>query len=366
MATSRTLAMFLFLILTMCLFPSAVHSAGCDCSQEDSSTSGKNESRKLHILAIFTILSAGAAGGCFIPALGRWFPAISPGKQYFFLIKAFAAGVIVATAFIHILPDAFTNLSSPCLPDSPWQNFPFAGFVAMVAALGTLMVDTVATGYFSRRHFKKTQAAIEDLEASVEAKQKHANHLPSHMHASHGHAHGASMVVEAVSSGDGDNQLIRNRVISEVLELGIIVHSVIIGMSLGASQSPSIIRPLVAALTFHQFFEGLGLGSCIAQAEFRQKSVVAMTIFFALTAPAGIAIGIGIASSYNENSQTALIVEGLLNSASAGILVYMSLVDFLAEDFMNPRVQNNTKLQIWINIFLLLGAGLMSLLAKWA
>jgi solute carrier family 39 (zinc transporter), member 1/2/3 len=51
----------------------------------------------------------------------------------------------------------------------------------------------------------------------------------------------------------------------KVLELGIIVHSVIIGMSLGASESPSTIRPLLAALTFHQFFEGIGLGGCIVQ-----------------------------------------------------------------------------------------------------
>lgn len=51
----------------------------------------------------------------------------------------------------------------------------------------------------------------------------------------------------------------------KVLELGIIVHSVIIGMTVGASGSASTIRPLVAALTFHQFFEGLGLGGCIVQ-----------------------------------------------------------------------------------------------------
>lgn len=51
----------------------------------------------------------------------------------------------------------------------------------------------------------------------------------------------------------------------QVLELGILVHSVIIGISLGASQSPSTIRPLVGALSFHQFFEGIGLGGCIVQ-----------------------------------------------------------------------------------------------------
>jgi zinc transporter 1/2/3 len=56
-----------------------------------------------------------------------------------------------------------------------------------------------------------------------------------------------------------------NTVSLKVLELGIIVHSVIIGMSLGASESPDTIRPLLVALTFHQFFEGIGLGGCIVQ-----------------------------------------------------------------------------------------------------
>lgn len=51
----------------------------------------------------------------------------------------------------------------------------------------------------------------------------------------------------------------------QVLELGIIVHSVIIGIALGASDTPKTVKPLVAALTFHQFFEGMGLGGCIAQ-----------------------------------------------------------------------------------------------------
>ena len=51
----------------------------------------------------------------------------------------------------------------------------------------------------------------------------------------------------------------------QVLELGIVVHSVIIGISLGTSESPKTIKPLFDALTFHQFFEGMGLGGCISQ-----------------------------------------------------------------------------------------------------
>ncbi|KAL2620473.1 hypothetical protein R1flu_000678 [Riccia fluitans] len=44
-----------------------------------------------------------------------------------------------------------------------------------------------------------------------------------------------------------------------------IAHSVIIGVSLGVSNSSCTIRPLFGALCFHQFFEGFALGGCISQ-----------------------------------------------------------------------------------------------------
>ena len=51
----------------------------------------------------------------------------------------------------------------------------------------------------------------------------------------------------------------------QVLELGIVVHSVVIGLSMGVSSNPCTIGPLVAAMCFHQLFEGMGLGGCILQ-----------------------------------------------------------------------------------------------------
>lgn len=90
-----------------------------------------------------------------------------------------------------------------------------------------------------------------------------------------------------------------------------------------------------------------------------------MILFFSLTTPTGIGIGIGISNMYNEYSPTALIVEGVLNSASAGILIYMALVDLLASDFMNPNLQINFRLQLGSNVALLIGACSMSILAKW-
>ncbi|KAJ6312074.1 hypothetical protein OIU77_013762 [Salix suchowensis] len=91
------------------------------------------------------------------------------------------------------------------------------------------------------------------------AAEEHEGHVHVHTHATHGHAHGSASPEEDLAL----SELIRRRIVSQVLELGIVVHSVIIGISLGASSSPETIKPLMAALCFHQFFEGMGLGGCI-------------------------------------------------------------------------------------------------------
>ncbi|KAL2474122.1 putative zinc transporter 10 [Forsythia ovata] len=144
-----------------------------------------------------------------------------------------------------------------------------------------------------------------------------------------------------------------------VLELGIIVHSVVIGLSLGlgASNNTCTIKGLVAALCFHQMFEGMGLGACILQAEYKFLKKAAMAFFFAVTTPFGIALGISLSSTCKQNSPRALITAGLLNAISSGLLIYMALVDLLAADFMGPKLQSSTKLQIKSYSVVFLGAG---------
>ncbi|PON98223.1 Zinc/iron permease [Trema orientale] len=272
--------------------------AGGECTCEsESEEQNKSLARKYKIAAI---LVAGAIGVCF-PILGRTIKALSPERNVFFMIKAFAAGVILSTVFIHVLPDAFHHLTSPCLKGSAW-DFPFTGFVAMCSAIGTLMVDAFATSYYRKSHFGGVKGPATAIVGDEERVGEHADHV--HVH-THGHSHGS---VE----NSGSSELLRHR----VLELGIVVHSVIIGISLGASESSKTVRPLVAALTFHQFFEGMGLGGCIALAKLKSRAAIIMGLFFSLTTPVGIAIGIGISNVYEENSPTALIVEGIFNAAS--------------------------------------------------
>jgi ZIP Zinc transporter len=56
-------------------------------------------------------------------------------------------------------------------------------------------------------------------------------------------------------------QRLHKRIPLQVLELGIALHSVLIGVALGVAQAPAAARPLAAALVFHQTFEGFALGA---------------------------------------------------------------------------------------------------------
>ncbi|CAA7409021.1 unnamed protein product [Spirodela intermedia] len=357
MKAATAAMLILQLLLLFCLPAPAMADGGCT----PDAGAGEQAVLPLKVAAIGLILAAGALG-VLLPMLGGWFPSLRSERDLFFVVKAFAAGVILATGLVHVLPDAFENLTSPCLGEGgPWQEFPFAGFVAMVSALSTLVIETCATSFFLGRGTFRRGSPVDVGPADEEVAP--GGHL--HTHASHGHAHGPVLSPPPLPKEDTSDQ-IRHRVISQVLELGIVVHSVIIGISLGASTQPSTIRPLLGALSFHQFFEGLGLGGCIAQAKFKGRAAFLMALFFTLTTPVGVALGIGVAAKYDENGGGALIVEGLLNAASAGILIYMALVDLLAADFMSPKLRSHGRLQLAAYLALFLGAGLMSLLAKWA
>ncbi|TXG57733.1 hypothetical protein EZV62_015562 [Acer yangbiense] len=322
----------------------------------------KSQALKLKFATIASILIARAIGVC-LPMLGKAVPALSLEKNIFFIIKAFATGVILATGFIHVLPDAFENLTLPCLNENPWGKFPFTGFIAMMAAIGTLMVVTSATSYYQKSNMRKSQTNNGDEENDVDHVSpiwmRHVSSSQWSIWLVYGHIHSfmnlptlasgtfpaASLIIKDVQRDSPGNISVEHdhdgavvgmsNVLFDivcqimVLELGIVVHSVIIGISLGASESPKTISPFVSILTFHQFFEGMGLGGCISQAKFKGAATTITVLFFSLTTPIGIGIGIRIRISnvYDENNPTTLIVEGIFNAASAGILIYMSLVD---------------------------------------
>ena len=182
--------------------------ADCSCDEVEATKTDSSEALKYKLGSMASVLVAGALGVS-LPLLSKKIPTLKPENDIFFMVKAFAAGVILATGFIHVLPDAFESLTSPCLAENPWGKFPFSGFVAMLSAMGTLMADSFATGYYTRQYYNKSKLVSADEELGDER----VGHIHVHTHATHGHAHGsANSSLEEYAP----HELIRHRIISQV------------------------------------------------------------------------------------------------------------------------------------------------------
>lgn len=125
-----------------------------------------------------------------------------------------------------------------------------------------------------------------------------------------------------------------------LIEGGILFHSVFVGMTISITSEGFII--LLIAIVFHQMFEGLGLGSRIAAVPYPNGSWKpwALVVAFGTTAPIGQAIGLITRGSYDPNSAFGLIIVGVFNAISSGLLIYAALVDLLAEDFLSEEAQH--------------------------
>jgi solute carrier family 39 (zinc transporter), member 1/2/3 len=172
-----------------------------------------------------------------------------------------------------------------------------------------------------------------------------------------------------------------------ILEFGVLLHSVLIGLTLAVDEDFII---LFVVLIFHQTFEGLGVGSRLAfiplPDKYRHVPTIA-AIVYGLSTPIGIAAGLGVRQTYNPESQTASIVSGVMDSISAGILLYTGLVEVrIAKHLEHTTLALISSLQLLAHEFLFnkqmiegsngrlayaigcmcLGCGLMALLGRWA
>ena len=88
---------------------------------------------------------------------------------------------------------------------------------------------------------------------------------------------------------------------------------------------------------------------------------------FALVTPIGMAIGIAVLNRFNGNDPSTIIVIGSLDAFSAGILIWVGVVEMWAGDWMGGEMSTASPLMTGLGLSSLLGGMvLMSLLGKWA
>lgn len=345
----------------------------------------------LRIGLIFAMLAA-CAVAVYLPLFLKSFLNMDTSGLTFTIIKQFGTGVIVATAFVHLLTHANLMFSNDCLPPLKYEATTSA--IAMAGAFIAFLIEYLGhrLATWRRGSIVAAQAHIDseasDDNSAVNAKEAHSHshsHEHSHtgVHHTHTHATDHATGIEGLSN--------RNNVIADaetcsiapqdkfsvfVLEAGIIFHSILLGITLVVA-GDSVFITLFIVILFHQMFEGLALGARIAALASphvghglfswtRVKNLV-MPGIFAIITPIGMAIGIGVLQSFNGNDPSTIIALGTLDALSAGILLWVGLVGMWAHDWMFGELRDaGWKRTVPAMTALIAGLALMGILGKWA
>lgn len=349
------------------------------------------------ISSVFVVLIA-SCFGAFFPILSSRYSFIRMPSWCFFIAKFFGSGVIIATAFVHLLQPANEALSDECLGEA-WLVYPYAFGICLITLFLMFFSELMAFRFLdakvesnghSHSHFGeeslyvKKELDLEDEEENVGTESdpedenghnsekgkenKLSNPLPQHY--SHVADHQDQEVVGTLANDHGKEQYYGQLISVFILEFGVIFHSIFVGLTLAVSGDE--FKTLYIVVVFHQLFEGLGLGTRIASAKWPKSKRLTpwiMALAYGLTTPVAIAIGLGVRQSYPPESATALITNGIFDSISSGILVYTGLVELMAHEFLFSdefKGKNGTKRMLYAFACMCLGTGLMALLGRWA
>ncbi|KAK5175748.1 uncharacterized protein LTR77_000887 [Saxophila tyrrhenica] len=353
------------------------------------------------VSALFVILVTSTA--CtFFPVLATRTSKFKVPLYVYLFARYFGAGVIIATAFIHLLQPGYDAIGpATCVGmTAGWNQYAWPPALALTSAMFTFLLGFAAERYVEKKYGMPHNSG----ESPLEIENGHHHH--------HGSVDAAAMKYntsrrrsthQGLHSADQDRQMMAPLPTGEhknaspdesyddnsidsakdkiahvafrqqiaaflILEFGVIFHSVIIGLTLGTAgeEFPS----LYPVIVFHQAFEGLGIGARLSAIPFPRKlrwMPWTLCAAYGLTTPIAIAIALGVRTTYNAGSFTASVVSGVLDSTSAGILIYTGFVELIARDFLfNPDRTDDDKQLAFMIVSVLLGAAIMALLGKWA
>jgi len=294
----------------------------------------------LHVGALVIILCV-SGFACAFSMIMRKVPRVnfSPDSIFFFMVRHFGTGVLIATAFVHLLPTAFTYLGNPCL-DGFWTN-DYPAMPGAIAPAGIFFVTIIEMVFSPHRHINQPTSKHDDerdpedlpgvrenfavvdsdteadssvvptptpqvpgpvrdmgplrgrsnsisrqlskvgrpaieptttTHAAESSKELHQPAPPARTFADLGHGGHGHRFVDLKQHITPEQQHKKDILQCMLLEMGILFHSVFIGMALSVSTGSEFVVLLIA-ISFHQTFEGLALGARIAAIEWPERSL---------------------------------------------------------------------------------------------
>lgn len=306
----------------------------------------------------------------------------------FFLVKYFGSGIIVATAFIHLLAPANEAFSNECLT-GVITEYPWASGIPLMVIFVMLFIELMAMrfanfgagdhGHSHSHNSHPSPDANHDTLSLSEQKYSPSSedadagnpHIRGDDHLGHQRDHVAN---ESLPQNWEARRITPETYAAQltsvfILEFGVIFHSIFIGLTLAVAGEEFV--TLYIVLVFHQTFEGMGLGTRLAEVPWPQAkrwTPYFLAMGYGISTPIAIAIGLGVRQSFSPESKTSLMANGIFDSISAGILIYTGLIELMAHEFMfSPYMQKGPLSRTLSALGLMvLGAGIMALLGYWA
>lgn len=322
----------------------------------------------LRISSIFVIL-LGSAIGVFFPVISSRTTLFKLPWWCFFTARYFGSGVIISTAFIHLLAEAAESLTTECLGGT-FLEYPWAEGICLMALFAIFLSELIAHNMIDIKIARLKQLAGEE---AIFLTNDIDNENDIDLEADAAIIAGP-LNIHAKTDQDGESIVLSDSYYTEllnifILEFGILFHSVFVGLTLAVSGNEFI--TLYVVLIFHQMFEGFGLGSRIATTNFgsHKKTPWVFCTAFSFITPMAIAVGLGVRTTYLPGSRANLITRGVFDSISAGVLIYTSLVELIARDFLFSdefKKPGTTGKLIFAYVAMCCGCALMALIGKWA
>ena len=212
----------------------------------------------LHAGALFIILFVSTTA-CAFPILAVRFPGLRIPASFFFAIRHFGTGVLIATAFVHLLPTAFTLLGNSCLPDFWTEGYPaMPGAMALAAIFMLMLVEMI---FHPSRHRQHPAANSDGVRGDTAAPAETTTHLGT-MRNLAGRSSSIARSLSRIDRQDEERQTSDEQKQREekqrrdlmqcfMLEAGILFHSIFIGMALSVSVNNEFVVLLIA-IAFHR------------------------------------------------------------------------------------------------------------------
>ena len=338
------------------------------------------------LLAMGVIFAAGLLGVA-LPLCSRAITR-APEAPLARCIRAFGGGVCLALALIHIIPEGIEQLEGLGL------GYPLGGVPVVVGLLSIVCLDYAAALVAARREQQRL-AVLRAKQASVDVDDNAAVAAAGTVAAAAAAASDAELGCvtlhqqqrqqpheQPCAAGDHQHQhqhhehlahchteQLRRCVAAYSLEASCVFHSVVIGVGIGAiTDAPRLLATLTAAMAFHQLVEGAALGAVLAAVvapPLGRWRRAAMALVFAGCMPFGIAIGIGAAGAYSDDSLVALAVQGTLNGVSGGMLLAVALASLIGEELSRADLVARPRLAAALMLCIALGVGAMAVIGIW-